>query len=92
VELREQGGTLRDLEEALRRECETFGPVLERELPSAQRDLERVLVGRVRRLLGEEGALETRPPGDLVGEVGAASARTAARDARRRSAKRSTRR
>jgi hypothetical protein len=74
---REHGGTLRGLEEALRRECETFGPVLERELPSAQRDLEGALVGRVRRLLGEEGALETRPPGDLVGEVGAASARTA---------------
>ena len=70
---REDGGTLRDLEAAVRRECEGFGPALERELPGAQRELERALVGRMRRLLGSDATLESQPARHLVGDVGAAS-------------------
>lgn len=70
---RDEGGALRDLEDALHGECEVFGPILEQELPSAQQDLERALVVRVRRLLGDEAALVARPSGDLVDDVGAAS-------------------
>jgi hypothetical protein len=74
---RAEGGTLNDLEHALAAECEGFGPVLERELPDAERDLERALVVRVRRLLGDEGALAARPPRALAGEVSAASSQAA---------------
>lgn len=70
---RGEGGSLRELEEALQRECESFGPVLARELPSAQHELERSLAQRVRRLLGDEAALIDRPTPDIARAVGAAS-------------------
>jgi hypothetical protein len=76
---REQGGRLQDLEAALREECERFGPVIARELPSAQAELERALVVRVRRLMGDEGALEVRAASDLGAEVSVASSHAAVR-------------
>jgi hypothetical protein len=74
---REEGGKLRTLEAALGAECERFGPALAREVPDAQRDLERGLLTRVRRLLGADAAIDARPAGDLLGDVGGASARAA---------------
>jgi hypothetical protein len=76
---REQGGRLDELESALARECEAFLPTLERELPGAQRELEHALLARIRRLLGAEQGFETRSPGVLVGDVGAASSVAALR-------------
>jgi hypothetical protein len=71
---RTRGGALRELEAALGRECEAFGPRLERELPHAQQRLERELVGRVRRLLGDDGGAVAPPPEGLIQDVRAASA------------------
>jgi hypothetical protein len=74
---RDEGGTLRGLEEVLAQECQEFGPVLEREMVNLERDLERSLVARVRRLLGEDRSLAARPPSDLAVHVGQASSRAA---------------
>lgn len=73
---RDQGGTLRELEEELARECESFSPQLERELVNAEDDLERRLAERVRRLLGEEEGVLTRPEERLFPQVSAASSRS----------------
>lgn len=75
---REEGGRLQDLEAALRQRSEEFGPVLVAELPEAERELERALVLRIQRLVGDESILATRPAGDLAGRVGDASSRAAA--------------
>lgn len=74
---RDEGGTLRSLGEALTQECRTFGPVLEREIVNLERDLERSLVARVHRLLGEDRTLAPRPPSSLAVHVGEASSRAA---------------
>lgn len=74
---RDEGGTLRSLEEALRQECKAFGPVLEREMVNLERDLERRLVARVHRLLGEDRTVMARPSSDLAAHVSEASSRAA---------------
>jgi len=74
---REEGGTIRELEAALRNRCDEFGPVLIRELPAAERELERALVLRIQRLVGDESILATRPAGDLVRRVSDVSSRVA---------------
>lgn len=74
---RDQGGTLRELEEALGRECQSFSPELERAMLSLGRDLERRLVLRVQRLLGDDRGVVTRPSGKLADQVSAASSRAA---------------
>jgi hypothetical protein len=72
---RDQGGTLRELEKALGQECQSFDPELEREMLSLEHDLERRLVLRVQRLLGDDRGVVTRPPGKLADKVSAASSR-----------------
>ena len=72
---RNQGGTLRELEETLGQECQAFSPELEREMESLERDLERRIVLRVQRLLGDDRGVVTRPSGSLVDKVSAASSR-----------------
>jgi hypothetical protein len=74
-EFRDQGGTLRQLEDALGRECQSFSPELEREMVSLERDLERRLVLRVQRLLGDDRGVVTRPPDELADKVNVASSR-----------------
>jgi hypothetical protein len=74
---RDEGGTIRELESTLQGQCEAFAPVLLRELPAAERELERALVLRIQRLVGDESILATRPAGDLVGRVSGASSRAA---------------
>jgi hypothetical protein len=65
---------LRQLEDELRRECQLFGPELEVQLVNAEEELERGLTERVRRLLGEEEGIDTRPADKIFGEVNEASA------------------
>lgn len=74
---RETGGTLRDLEDDLRRRCESFRPTLAERIPMAQQQLERALVIRVRRLLGDETPPAARPSADLTDDVGVASSSVA---------------
>jgi Protein of unknown function (DUF2868) len=76
-QFRDQGGTLRNLEEELARECQSFSPELERELVKAEQDLERRLTERVRRLLGETEGSATRSAEGVFGQVSAASSRSA---------------
>ncbi len=76
-EFRAAGGSLRELEEDLRRRCEAFRPTLAREMPIEQQKLERALVIRVRRLLGDESTPATAPADGLADDVGAASSAVA---------------
>jgi hypothetical protein len=76
-QFRDQGGTLRNLEEELARECQSFSPELERELVKAEQDLERRLTEHVRRLLGETEGSATRSAEGVFGQVSAASSRSA---------------
>jgi len=75
-QFRDEGGTLRELEEALQRECESFNSDLERELVDAEDELERRLTERVRRLLGEEGGVTARSGEQFFPQVSAASSRS----------------
>ena len=74
---REEGGTLRQLEEELANECAAFGPDLECELARVERDLERRLAERVRRLCGGGDRVLMPPAEQVFGRVGAASSRSA---------------
>lgn len=74
---REEGGTLRGLEEKIGQECQSFGPALECEMLNLERDLDHRLVARVRRLLGDDQDFIAQPSGNLSNQVTAASLRTA---------------
>jgi hypothetical protein len=72
---REQGGSLRDLEEALSNECMSFRPELESELVNAERSLDQRLTERIRCFLGDDGQIVARPKGGFIEDVGSASSR-----------------
>jgi hypothetical protein len=70
---RETGGTLRQLENDLRLECESFSPEMHAQMAKAGEELERRVTVRVKELLGESGAVDTRLVGGLFGKMTAGS-------------------
>ncbi|HEU4343033.1 MAG TPA: DUF2868 domain-containing protein, partial [Candidatus Binatia bacterium] len=70
---RETGGTLRQLEDDLRRECQSFGPELQAQIAKTGHELERRVSDRVKELLGESERIDTQPANGLFGQLSAAS-------------------
>jgi hypothetical protein len=73
VKFRETGGTLRQLEDELRFECQSFGPELQAQMAKTGQELERRVSERVKQLLGENERIDTRPADGFFGHVSAAS-------------------
>ena len=74
---REEGGSLRDLEKTLNNECLSFRTELDSELMGAEKVLDQRITERIKRLLGDDGEVATRPTGGFIGDVGAASSQAA---------------
>jgi Protein of unknown function (DUF2868) len=73
VEFRETGGTLRQLEDDLRFECQSFGPELRAQMVKTGQELERRVSERVKQLLGETERIDTRPADGFFEDVSVAS-------------------
>ena len=70
---RENGGTLRQLEDDLRFECQSFGAELQAQIVKAGQELEGRVSERVKQLLGENERIDTQSAGGFFGHVDAAS-------------------